>query len=137
VTKLLDSMGVQPRRHNALPRHLSGGEYQRIAVARALSHSPQVVFADEPTGNLDEVSGHKVMNTLKSWKDESQGRTLVLITHNINHAWSFCDHIIVVSSGKIIVDLPKSETSMGVLNKALKPCENPTHTTDTSQADTA
>ncbi len=65
----------------ALPSEISGGEQQRVAIARALAHGPELVFADEPTGNLDSESGTKVLEVLRALHDET-GTGLVLVTHD-------------------------------------------------------
>ena len=99
---LLTKVGLEPRLHRALPRNLSGGEYQRVAVARALSHDPDVVFADEPTGNLDPDAGVKVMDALQEWRQAAEGRTLILVTHNIDQALAYCDRLTVLRGGKAV-----------------------------------
>lgn len=81
---LLDRVGLAERGHH-LPTQLSGGEMQRVAVARALMNKPQVILADEPTGNLDEITGSEVMNLLLEVCSE-ENTTLVLVTHNRIHA---------------------------------------------------
>jgi putative ABC transport system ATP-binding protein len=80
VDKHLDAVGLAPRAHH-LPAQLSGGEQQRVAVARALARSPRVVLADEPTGNLDTRNGEMVMELLARLHSELQ-ITLVLVTHD-------------------------------------------------------
>ncbi|MFT4589407.1 MAG: putative ABC transport system ATP-binding protein [Candidatus Binatia bacterium] len=99
---LLTKVGLEPRLHRALPRNLSGGEYQRVAVARALSHDPDVVFADEPTGNLDPDAGVKVMNALQEWRQAAEGRTLILVTHNIDQALAYCDRLTILRGGNAV-----------------------------------
>jgi putative ABC transport system ATP-binding protein len=89
------------------PSQLSGGERQRVAVARALAHNPEVVFADEPTGNLDPENSEKVFSMLTAWQKsggrQAQGdRTLILVTHNIHAAVNHCDRIVVMKGGKIL-----------------------------------
>jgi len=101
VEELTDKMDFPRTRLKALPRHLSGGEYQRIAVARALSHNPQIVFADEPTGSLDPVTGQRVMDLLIQWCDQDEIRTLILVTHNLEHALEYCDYVFVLVGGKM------------------------------------
>jgi len=81
---LLDRVGVE-RRQRGLPSELSGGERQRVAVARALMNRPSVLFADEPTGNLDEHTSDEVIDLLLE-VTESEGASLVLVTHNRAHA---------------------------------------------------
>ena len=102
AAELLSKVGLEPRLHRALPRNLSGGEYQRVAVARALSHGPDVVFADEPTGNLDPDAGVKVMNALQEWRRAAEGRTLILVTHNIDQALAYCDRLTILRGGKAV-----------------------------------
>lgn len=77
--KQIDAVGLMHRRHHE-PSQLSGGERQRVAIARALVNDPEIVFADEPTGNLDSVSGKAVMDILERLHHE--GKTVVLITHD-------------------------------------------------------
>lgn len=79
ATALLGRFGLGARAHH-LPHKLSGGERQRVSVARALANNPDVVFADEPTGNLDSKSGKVVVTALRQAADE--GRTVVLVTHD-------------------------------------------------------
>ncbi|MBF0504073.1 MAG: ABC transporter ATP-binding protein [Candidatus Omnitrophica bacterium] len=78
--KLLDQLGLGPRALHR-PNQLSGGEQQRVAIARALMNGPKVVFCDEPTGNLDSVSGHAVMDTLLGL-NHSHRVTVVIVTHD-------------------------------------------------------
>ena len=80
ATKLLHRVGLENRADN-LPSQLSGGEKQRIALCRAMINQPKLLFADEPTGNLDTTSGQTVLEQLIDLKAE-QGATLVLVTHN-------------------------------------------------------
>lgn len=82
--KLLDQIGLGDRRSH-LPRQLSGGECQRVAIARSLMNSPRVVLADEPTGNLDEQAGAGVVELILSLC-ANHGTAVVLVTHNARHA---------------------------------------------------
>ena len=86
------------------PAQLSGGEQQRVAIARALGPRPQLVFADEPTGNLDAATGMAVMDLLFERRAEA-GATLVVITHDAALA-ARCDRIIELSDGRIVADRP-------------------------------
>ena len=88
------------------PNELSGGQQQRVAIARALSNKPTVIFADEPTGNLDSKTTKEVMNLLKSTVNDFN-QTLVMITHDENKAKQ-ADRVITISDGKIIKDERKS-----------------------------
>lgn len=82
-----------------LPSQLSGGEKQRVAIARALVNDPKVIFADEPTGNLDSQTGQQVMNTIDEL--HKQGRTVIVITHETSAA-AFADRIITIRDGSIV-----------------------------------
>jgi putative ABC transport system ATP-binding protein len=91
-----------------LPRELSGGQQQRVAIARALINDPRIIFADEPTGNLDSTSGMEVMNIFKDL--HRNGRTLVLVTHDREIALQ-SDRIIEMKDGKIVTDRPTNSAS--------------------------
>jgi putative ABC transport system ATP-binding protein len=95
------------------PSELSGGQQQRVAVARALIHRPAVVFADEPTGNLDSQSSEEVLGLLRQAVDEF-GQTVVMVTHDA-HAASVADRIVVLSDGRIVHD-GGGESAEGVLD---------------------
>jgi len=120
VEELTDQMDFPKTRLNALPRHLSGGEYQRIAVARALSHNPQIVFADEPTGSLDPVTGQRVMELLTQWCDQDETRTLILVTHNLEHALECCDYVFVLVGGKISFQEQTKNIDAKILHQSLQ-----------------
>ena len=96
--KLLDRFGVGHRRDH-LPHRLSGGERQRVALARALANDPPVVFADEPTGNLDSKSGQMVMQALKEVAGD--GRTVVIVTHDRDLA-AVADARIELKDGEVV-----------------------------------
>lgn len=99
--KQVKAVGLE-HRMNYEPAQLSGGERQRVAIARALVVNPEIIFADEPTGNLDSASGKNVINILRKLHEE-EGHTVVLITHDksIAHA---ADRIISIKDGQIVWD---------------------------------
>lgn len=96
---LLDSVGLSHRSHH-LPSELSGGESQRVAIARALAISPSILFADEPSGNLDEETGEKVMDLLFKMVEKS-GTTLVLVTHDQDLARK-CSRVVHLEHGGLL-----------------------------------
>ncbi len=96
----LNEVGLGDRVEH-LPRELSGGQQQRVAIARALINDPRIIFADEPTGNLDSASGKEVMKIFK--KLHHNGRTLVLVTHDTEVALQ-SDRIIEMKDGGIVAD---------------------------------
>jgi len=98
--KAIDSVGMT-HRIDYEPAHLSGGEKQRIAIARALVNDPSVIFADEPTGNLDSKSGGQVMEILE--KLHTEGRTIILVTHETYTA-EYAHRLIKIKDGLIEVD---------------------------------
>ncbi len=93
---LLKSVGLEDR-SGYLPTELSGGEQQRVALARALMNQPDVVLADEPTGNLDSVTGDNILDILLAMTRE-KGKTLILVTHNLAVARR-CDHVMKLEHG--------------------------------------
>jgi putative ABC transport system ATP-binding protein len=95
---LLEQVGLSQRVHHT-PQQLSGGEQQRVAIARAFASNPLILFADEPTGNLDQTTGHRVIELLFSLKNE-QGTALVLVTHDSALAEK-CDRRYVLDGGKM------------------------------------
>jgi len=99
ANKLIEQVGLSHRSHH-LPSELSGGESQRVAIARALSTSPGILFADEPSGNLDEETGAKVMDLLFTMVKET-GTTLVLVTHDTDLAKK-CSRIIHLEHGSLV-----------------------------------
>jgi putative ABC transport system ATP-binding protein len=95
---LMKRVGIWDRRDN-FPHQLSGGEKQRVAICRALINQPEIVFADEPTGNLDSANSADILDLLFDLQRE-QGTTLVLVTHDMNIA-SLADRIIQLRDGEI------------------------------------
>jgi putative ABC transport system ATP-binding protein len=112
LTTLIDAVGLGDRLTHR-PAELSGGQQQRVAVARALIHRPAVVFADEPTGNLDSESSDAVLALLRQAVDDF-GQTVVVVTHDA-HAASVADRIVVLSDGRVVHD-GAGETTEGVLD---------------------
>jgi len=96
---LLDKVGLQDRFHH-YPSQLSGGEQQRVALARAFSSRPSILFADEPTGNLDEETGDKVVKLLFDLNQEA-GTTLVIVTHDLELAQK-TQRILRLKGGKVV-----------------------------------
>jgi len=101
----LQAVGLEDRLHH-LPTQLSGGQQQRVAVARALAGQPQLLLADEPTGNLDSRSGRGVMALFQELND--RGMTVVLVTHDEGIA-RHCRRLVRVLDGRIIADGPVAE----------------------------
>ena len=98
---LLDKVGLTDRGHH-YPAQLSGGEQQRVSLARAFSNNPRILFADEPTGNLDVENSEKVVHLLFDLNKQA-GTTLVLVTHNLDLA-SMTGRIVQLKGGRIISD---------------------------------
>lgn len=101
--ELLDKVGLAERSHH-YPAQLSGGEQQRVSLARAFSNNPKILFADEPTGNLDAETSDKIVSLLFEL-NKAAGTTLILVTHDMDLA-SKTGRIIRVKGGKIIADEP-------------------------------
>lgn len=103
LAELLNLVGLTHRRQH-LPDELSGGEQQRVAIARALITEPDIILADEPTGNLDRVNGLAVLNLLKRSAKELQ-QTIIMVTHDVGAA-TFADRVIFLRDGRILKELP-------------------------------
>ena len=99
----LQRVGLGQRLHHT-PKQLSGGEQQRVAIARAFVSQPRVLFADEPTGNLDAVTGQQIIDLLFAMNHE-QGTTLVLVTHDDNLAQR-CQHRFRLDAGRLMEQTP-------------------------------
>jgi putative ABC transport system ATP-binding protein len=99
AAELLKRVGLQKRSDN-YPHQLSGGEMQRVAICRAVINNPKIIFADEPTGNLDSENGKAVLDLLLEFQKEHQ-TTLVLVTHSIDIA-RIADRMIILKDGRII-----------------------------------
>jgi len=105
---LLERVGLQDRRTHR-PSELSGGQQQRVAIARALVSRPTVVFADEPTGNLDSKTGGEILELLRSSAEE-YGQTMVMVTHDAGAA-TIADRILFLADGVIVDELKRSGQS--------------------------
>ena len=111
---IIDAMGLKEKLHQ-YPSELSGGEQQRIAIARALAKKPKVLFLDEPTGALDEATGRQILSYIAQMKKEL-GFTLVMVTHN-EHIAKLANTVVRVNSGQIqdivVNEEPKSVEEIG------------------------
>ena len=96
---LLEKVGLAERGHH-YPSQLSGGEQQRISLARAFSNEPRILFADEPTGNLDDETSHRIVDLIFNLNKQA-GTTLIMVTHNLELA-NMTDRIIRLKGGKIV-----------------------------------
>jgi putative ABC transport system ATP-binding protein len=99
IDRLLREMGLYERRHHK-PHELSGGEMQRVAICRALINDPEIILADEPTGNLDSISGKQILEILRKLKDD-QGRTVLLVTHSQEGA-AIADRVLRMQDGRLL-----------------------------------
>ncbi|MFH1590877.1 MAG: ABC transporter ATP-binding protein [archaeon] len=96
---ILEMVDLDDKMHH-LPTQLSGGQQQRVSIARSLAADPEVILADEPTGALDSVTGHQILNMLtKLWKEE--GKTIIMVTHDLNLA-KYAHTTIELKDGKVM-----------------------------------
>ena len=102
---LMDRVGLTNRKDHR-PSELSGGQQQRVAIARALVAQPTVVFADEPTGNLDSKTGTEILELLRA-STSDLGQTMVMVTHDAQAA-SIADRVLFLADGEIVRELPRS-----------------------------
>jgi putative ABC transport system ATP-binding protein len=119
VDALMERMGLAERRDHK-PAQLSGGQQQRVAVARALVTRPTVLFADEPTGNLDSAAGADVLALLRDAVD-LDGQTTVMVTHD-SRAAAIADRVLFLADGRIVADLegPTEESILAALKDAAR-----------------
>ncbi|MGA8045113.1 MAG: ABC transporter ATP-binding protein [Dermatophilaceae bacterium] len=110
---VIDTVGLRDRLSHR-PSELSGGQQQRVACARALMSRPDIVFADEPTGNLDSTSGAEVLGFLRRSVDEFD-QTIVMVTHDANAA-SYTDRVVFLADGRIVGEL-REPTRESVLDR--------------------
>jgi len=100
--KVVETMGIGDRLHHR-PDEMSGGQQQRVAVARALVSRPEIIFADEPTGNLDSRAGTEVLTFMRRAVDEMR-QTIVMVTHDPTAA-SYADRIVFLADGRIVDEM--------------------------------
>jgi putative ABC transport system ATP-binding protein len=105
---LLKRVGLTDRRSHR-PAELSGGQQQRVAIARALVSQPTVVFADEPTGNLDSKTGAEILELLRASAEELN-QTMVMVTHDANAA-TIADRVMFLADGVIVEELARSSSA--------------------------
>jgi putative ABC transport system ATP-binding protein len=115
VDALLERMGLTERRRHR-PSELSGGQQQRVAIARALIAEPTILFADEPTGNLDSTAGTEVLRVLRD-AVELDNQTTLMVTHDARAA-AVADRVLFLADGRIVADLP--EPTEGEILAAMK-----------------
>ena len=113
IDKVIDTVGLRDRLEHR-PSELSGGQQQRVAVARALASRPQIIFADEPTGNLDSQSGAEVLSFTRHAVDD-MGQTVVMVTHDPVAA-SYADRVVFLADGRV-VDEMEAPTADRVLDR--------------------
>jgi cell division transport system ATP-binding protein len=101
VPRVLDIVGLKNKK-DRYPHQLSGGEQQRVAIARALVHRPKILVADEPTGNLDTINTHEIVQILK--KINQFGTTVLLVTHNREIVNQLKKRVVTLENGRIIAD---------------------------------
>lgn len=102
LDRVIDSVGLRDRLHHR-PDELSGGQQQRVAVARALASQPEIVFADEPTGNLDSRTSSEILDFIRAAVDEL-GQTIVMVTHDANAA-AYADRAVFLADGHIVDEM--------------------------------
>ncbi len=112
LDELLGKMGLDKRRDHR-PAELSGGEQQRVAIARSLVSKPTILFADEPTGNLDSKTGGEILDLIRDSVD-TYGQTTVMVTHEPRAA-STADRILFLADGEIVQELHEGSTAADVL----------------------
>ncbi len=100
---ILTRVGLAHRTDNK-PSQLSGGEQQRVSIARGMAHNPKILFADEPTANLDSASGHSIIQLFQDL--HAKGQTIVMVTHEEEYV-KYCDRIIYLEDGKIVRETKK------------------------------
>ena len=102
AARLLESVGLGGRGAHR-PKELSGGEQQRVAIARALANQPELLLADEPTGNLDSKTSGEIMSLLKDL-NQRDGKTVIMVTHDANLAASYANRTVTMLDGTVIAE---------------------------------
>jgi ABC-type lipoprotein export system ATPase subunit len=102
ASSLLESVGLGGRQRHR-PKEMSGGEQQRVAIARALSNTPQMLLADEPTGNLDSRTSREIMELLKTL-NERDGKTVIMVTHDPSLAERYAHRTLTMLDGQVIAE---------------------------------
>ena len=115
LDRVVETVGLRDRLHHR-PAELSGGQQQRVALARALASRPQVIFADEPTGNLDSRSGAEILSFLRDAVDDF-GQTIVMVTHDPAAA-AYADEVLFLADGRIVDRMP-APTQQRVLDRLM------------------
>ncbi len=108
ATELLGRVGLEGRLTH-YPKQLSGGEQQRVAIARAFATEPAILFADEPTGNLDNVTGERIIDLLFRL-NQDKGTTLVLVTHD-EHLAGRCERLIRLEAGRVVAEMEEASST--------------------------
>jgi putative ABC transport system ATP-binding protein len=123
---IIETVGLTDRLGHR-PNELSGGQQQRVAVARALASRPSIVFADEPTGNLDSRSGAEVLSLLRRSVDEF-GQTVVMVTHDPVAA-AFTDRVVFLADGRVVDELraPDRDSVLATMTRMDAPLRDVTH----------
>jgi putative ABC transport system ATP-binding protein len=119
ATAALDRVGLRARMDHR-PSQLSGGEQQRAALARALINRPQLLLADEPTGNLDSHTGTEIMNMIRDLNQEL-GMTVVMVTHERALAERYASRLIFLADGKLIDDKPNTPNGSNAHEQGARP----------------
>jgi putative ABC transport system ATP-binding protein len=116
LDQIVDTVSLRDRLSHK-PNELSGGQQQRVAVARALVSQPDIVFADEPTGNLDSKAGAEILGFMRQAVDDL-GQTIVMVTHDPNAA-SYADRVVFLADGKIVDEIPNPSADL-IIDKMKK-----------------
>lgn len=118
IYALLEKLDLKDK-INALPPELSIGQQQRVAVARTLIKKPSIIFADEPTGAVDEITAHEIIQLILSLKKE-QDTTIVITSHRSDN-WNMADRVLVMNKGKILInnELHHGQHELRIINSGL------------------